>query len=290
MAKTFKTANAFRTSLEQRLKDLAASRRVPLNSLRLKVVIERLLARLFRDASPPWLLKGGYAMELRYRPNARTTKDIDLSVPIVPVDVANQTAIDSIRDELQAAADLDLGDFLIFRIGTPQREFRAPPLGGGRFPVEAVLAGKVYARFHIDIGFGDPVIGSPERLQADDMLAFAGIEPALVLAIPKAQQFAEKVHAYTFPWTDRPNTRTRDLIDLLTLIEAGMADAATLRDALRRTFETRGSHALPKSLLAPPETWSHDFDLMATETKLFTHDLLEGFRRFEQFWNENHLG
>jgi hypothetical protein len=42
--------------------------------------MERLLARLFEDERGPWLLKGDYAFELRYRPNARTTRDLDLSV------------------------------------------------------------------------------------------------------------------------------------------------------------------------------------------------------------------
>jgi hypothetical protein len=80
MAKTFKTAADFRISLEHRLKQAAAERGVPLASLRLKLIIERLLARLFAAPAAPWLLKGGYAMELRYRPKARTTRDIDLSV------------------------------------------------------------------------------------------------------------------------------------------------------------------------------------------------------------------
>ena len=63
MAKTFKTAVAFRQALEQRLRTTAEAREVPLNTLRLKLTIERLLARLFVDADPPWLLKGGYAVE-----------------------------------------------------------------------------------------------------------------------------------------------------------------------------------------------------------------------------------
>ena len=58
---------------------------------------------------------------------------------------------------------------------------------------------------------GDAVVGAPERLTGDDLLGFAGIEPATVLAIAKAQQFAEKVHAYTFPWAGRVNTRHRAL-------------------------------------------------------------------------------
>lgn len=59
MGKSFKSAAAFRMSLEERLKKLNAESGVPIQSLRLKVVIERLLARLFAVADPPWLLKGG---------------------------------------------------------------------------------------------------------------------------------------------------------------------------------------------------------------------------------------
>lgn len=77
------------------------------------------------------------------------------------------------------------------------------------------MAGRVFGSFHIDVGIGDALHGTPEPLRGEDLLAFAGIAPAEVLAIPKAQQFAEKIHAYTYPWTDRPNTRTKDLVDLL---------------------------------------------------------------------------
>ena len=50
--------------------------------LRRQVAFDRLLARLFPKRSEtkyPWILKGGYAMELRIRA-ARTTKDLDLTL------------------------------------------------------------------------------------------------------------------------------------------------------------------------------------------------------------------
>jgi hypothetical protein len=83
MARKFGSAAAFKASLETRIRKLAAERALPISSLQLRFVMERLLARLFRDAHPPWLLKGGFAMDLRFRPKARTTKDIDLSVSLV---------------------------------------------------------------------------------------------------------------------------------------------------------------------------------------------------------------
>jgi hypothetical protein len=70
-------------ALEARLQAVAREQGVPLNTLRLKQVIERLLARLFAGPAQVWLLKGGFAMDLRYRPRARTTKDLGLSASSV---------------------------------------------------------------------------------------------------------------------------------------------------------------------------------------------------------------
>src|SRR5437879_12856984 len=80
--KRYATAAAFRMALEDRLQDIARKEGVDLQRLRRQVAFDRLLARLFQAAQPPalpWVLKGGYAMELRIK-TARTTKDIDLTM------------------------------------------------------------------------------------------------------------------------------------------------------------------------------------------------------------------
>ena len=59
------------------------SEQVDLNRLRRQVAFDRLLARLFLEEPPPWVLKGGYALELRFKA-ARSTVDIDLTVQRVP--------------------------------------------------------------------------------------------------------------------------------------------------------------------------------------------------------------
>jgi hypothetical protein len=287
MAKQFGFASAFKASLEARLRKQNQEHGLPLSTLQLKFAIERLLGRLFLHAGPPWLLKGGFAMDLRFRPRARTTKDIDLSIPLVS-DVAGPLSA-AMRDQLQAAADADLGDFLSFRIGKPKKEITNAPKGGGRYPCEAILVGKTYAAFHIDIGVGDAVVGEPERLIGDDILEFAGIEPVSVLAIPKPQQFAEKVHAYTFPWSGRLNTRTKDLVDLVLLLERGHIEAARIRDALAMTFSNRATHPLPVALAPPPNSWKDDFMAMATEANLSTTNYLEAFRLLENYWIDNAL-
>ncbi|MBX3412560.1 MAG: nucleotidyl transferase AbiEii/AbiGii toxin family protein [Pirellulales bacterium] len=284
MGKSFKTAAAFRTSLEERLKQVATQRDVQINSLRLKVVIERLLARLFAIKDPPWLLKGGYAMELRYRPRARTTKDIDLSVRTGHGELAAR--LEEIRDELQEAAELDLGDYFVFQIAQPSSELQGAPDGGARFPVTALLAGRTFAKFHLDIGFGDPISATPEELVGQDFLGFAGVAPAKVLAVPKAQQFAEKLHAYTLPWTDRPNTRTKDLVDLVLFVTIDPPAKQAIRAAIEATFRLRNTHPVPSELPPPPEAWRTTLSAMANDASLATTDLDEGFRLVAEFYQD----
>ncbi len=284
MARTFSNALAFKASLEDRLKRTAAERTVTVNALRLKLVIERLLARLFVAEEPAWLLKGGYAMELRYRPHARTTRDIDLTVSRGPEGRSLQARLDLIRDELQAAASVDLGDYLSFAISPAQTELQGAPGGGARFPCVASLASKVYERFHIDLGFGDAVIGAPEPLVGDDLLAFAEIAPAKVLAIPRAQQFAEKLHAYTLARGERTNTRTKDLVDLVLLLERHRFDPTTLLLAVEGTFERRATHPVPTTLTPPPPSWSSEFARLAAEAGLDVGNLEDGFAALQEFW------
>jgi hypothetical protein len=65
--------------LEDRLLKISRDEHVDLQRWRREVPFDRLLARLFARPNAPWVLKGGYAMELRIK-EARATKDIDLTI------------------------------------------------------------------------------------------------------------------------------------------------------------------------------------------------------------------
>ena len=78
-ARKYVSAAAFRVALEVRLKKLAKEEGVDLQRVRRQVAFDRLLCRLFALPDAPWVLKGGYAMELRVK-TARTTRDIDLAL------------------------------------------------------------------------------------------------------------------------------------------------------------------------------------------------------------------
>jgi hypothetical protein len=120
-------------------------------------------------------------------------------------------------------------------------------------------------KFHIDIGIGDILVEPVEKIIGEDWLEFAGISPAIIYAISKEQQFAEKLHAYTLPRTDRLNTRVKDLVDMLLLIREGSVDEAVVMKNLSKVFHRRNTHGLPATLPLPPDNWDVKFDLLAKE-------------------------
>ncbi|MGQ0744994.1 MAG: nucleotidyl transferase AbiEii/AbiGii toxin family protein [Acidimicrobiales bacterium] len=87
---TYDSAPALRTALEQRLINRAAQTGLGLDRLRRGVLFERIVARLEAAQPGRWVLKGGMALEVRLRHDARVTKDIDLGL----------------REEIATAADL----------------------------------------------------------------------------------------------------------------------------------------------------------------------------------------
>lgn len=108
----YATPAAFRRALEDRLMKLVRQERVDLRRLRRQVAFDRLLCRLFHDANSPWLLKGGYAMELRLAA-ARTTRDIDLAIRPHPSGKSVWQP-EGIQQQLQTAANVDLNDCFVF--------------------------------------------------------------------------------------------------------------------------------------------------------------------------------
>ena len=72
----------FRRALEARLRQRAEKEEEPINRLRKRLVFERCMVRLQKDRNSPWVLKGGFALELRLRNAARMTKDLDLTFDV----------------------------------------------------------------------------------------------------------------------------------------------------------------------------------------------------------------
>lgn len=104
----YATAGAFRTALEARLNERARRDGVDLHRLRRQVAFDRLLARMFDPSQPRrggWVLKGGYALEMRFH-MARSTKDLDLTVRSIQGSAGDSI---SLRERLQLAASIERG-------------------------------------------------------------------------------------------------------------------------------------------------------------------------------------
>lgn len=280
-SKTYATAGAFRKALEERLKQIALHEKVDMNRLRRQVAFDRLLARLFQTDHAPWTLKGGYALELRLK-TARATVDVDLTMQkaALPLEDPDQTNA-TIREMLQNTLTPALPDWLEYLIGAPTMDLDGAPDGGARYPVEARMDGRVFARFHLDVGVGDVIIEPLETIECRQWLQFAGIGSPRVAMITREQHFAEKLHAYTLP-RFTPNTRVKDLVDMALLIQSQDLDSEKTADALLLTFGRRKTHPVPVELPTPPDNWQTRFSALATECHL-APDMNEAWNRIQSF-------
>lgn len=282
--RTYETAGALRQALESRI-NARAKVQAELQRLRRLVAFDRLLARLFADENSPWIVKGGYGLEVRFGMKARTTKDVDLALPNVGSRTSNRDElIQKLWEDLQDAAARDIGDHFAINIAAPQQEFDAPPGGGARFPVEVRLDQRVFANFHLDVGVGDIVVDDQEWTSGEDYLSFAGIPPARFRVIPIAQQFAEKVHSYTLPRAGGSNSRVKDLVDLVLILDQSPPASASVRAAAEATFQCRSTHEIPSFLSVPSTTWASSYTAMAQELNLTQTTIEEAVSRLNAYW------
>ena len=75
---SYATGADFRRALEDRLRQRGLTTATPLVRMRKMIAFDRLLARLQASDPSAWLLKGGFALQLRFGDRSRTTKDLDL--------------------------------------------------------------------------------------------------------------------------------------------------------------------------------------------------------------------
>jgi hypothetical protein len=123
---------------------------------------------------------------------ARTTVDIDLTLPANPTLPSEVAAANvTVREMLQDAAGRDLRDWFVYTVGSPIMDLDAAPYGGARYPIECRMDGRIFARFHLDVGIGDVVMQPLETIQGQDWLGSAGIAAAVDALDPREQQVGE---------------------------------------------------------------------------------------------------
>lgn len=276
--KKYTSPAAFRMALEERLKNISKKENVDIQRLRRELSFDRFLTRIFESSHSPWVLKGGYAMELRFK-EARATRDIDLGMKIKTA--PNKAEV---LETLQNEASKDMNDHFEFIVGKAMMDLEGSPYGGARYPVDARMDGRTFAKFHVDIAIGDILIEPLKKIKSRDWLSFSQIPAGKYTAISEEQQFAEKIHAYTLP-RQRPNSRVRDIVDMVILIHSKRMNRKKTKEMIQETFKRRKSHPVPPTLPIPTPSWKEPFRALAKECGI-NEEIEKSFSTITSFYQK----
>jgi hypothetical protein len=238
------------------------------------------VARLESAEPGIWILKGGMALEVRLKDDARLTKDVDLGLRDV---VANQ---DELHDRLIRALRTDpFGDSFVLEVERPT------PLtedeGGNstwRARVTARLADTEFGRVQLDISPRIHELNDTDRIELPNLLAFADIPPPTIEIVDIHRHAAEKYHGMLRALGDRENSRVRDLVDLVILIEHEMLDSRPVAAACMNVWSERDRTGPPAVLPALPESWPERYERMASEYDIEAQSFSAAYGLVGDFW------
>lgn len=277
---TYESSAALRTALEARLGNRSRETGVDLERLRRRAAFERLLVRLELGAPNRWIVKGGMALEVRLGDRARSTRDLDLALR------EPSSNGDAVRELLIECLSVDREDDRFeFRVGEPTAlspsEAGRP---GWRFSIDARLGGRTFASVRVEVVARAGEISKTQRVELPGVLEFAGLGRHKVEVVDPAQHFAEKVHAFTRSYGNRPNTRVRDLPDIVLLIDDGLQPTAELFSIVSHLFAVRATHDLPDDLPDPPTFWQESYPTIAEELDVSAKTLEAAMALVRDFW------
>ena len=219
-------------SVRQRLLNRAKSDQRPFNELLQYYAMERFLYRLSKsEHAKKFILKGALMFRVWNAPVIRPTMDIDM------LGKTSNTE-DEIISQIGEIMVLEVeDDGLVFNRDTIQTEQiteDADYLG-----IRVLFRGTLgSARIHmqVDIGFGDSVYPVPKESEFPTVLEFPA--PRL-LCYNRESSIAEKFEAMVK--LDTLNSRMKDFYDIWLLAKNFEFDGVTLTEAIRRTFDRRGT-------------------------------------------------
>ena len=269
---------AFRQALEARLRN-AAGDGGDIARLRRVAAFDRLLVRLAtagqRADHSGWVLKGGAALEFRRPDRARSTRDVDLAL------AGHHDPMEQFLDDIE---DDSFEDYFRFAVTRHQQLATQPDRGPvTRLHVAAELADRLFERIVVDLVPAQNSSSPTETVVLGQFFAFAELPIVPMPVIDLRLHWAEKLSAYLRRYEDRPNTRVKDLIDLVLLIEQGLEADPALYAAVCETFRQR-EQVLPESTLASmAEEWQEPFRQLAEPLGL-AMSAQQAHAVVEEFW------
>jgi hypothetical protein len=201
------------------------------------LALERVVARIeaHKGLRDKLVFKGGFVL-LKSFGSQRFTRDLDALAQDIPKQrllnhMTEALAMD-LKDGLYfgdvAVEDLiDQGQYGGYRIKIP---FQIGPL-----PKE-VHKRKKLSRVHVDVGFGDVILGKPKLSKVGSIVE--GEAPLSWRIYPLESIFAEKLE--TLVSRGSGNSRAKDLFDLVILFDE-VRERRALKGAIKKTFSNRGT-------------------------------------------------
>jgi hypothetical protein len=193
---------------------------------------ERFLYRLsVSNVRDRFVLKGAMLLRLWSDKPYRATRDLDLLRRGDP-------SFDAIRKDIRAVCTTPVeDDAVVFQADAIRLEpIRAEDEYAGARAMLPARCGTARFRLQIDMGLGDSVWPAPRPCAYPALLDFPAPD---VLAYPREAVVAEKLEAIVV-LGDR-NSRIKDFFDLHHLAGRFEFDRATLAEAVRKTFASRGT-------------------------------------------------
>lgn len=232
------TTEGLAHSIRARLVGKAKEQGIEAQLLLERYALHRFLFRLSEsNHADRFLLKGAQLMLVWMGESARTTRDADL----LGFGEITDSELGSIVSEICEESVVDDGMVFLpdsIRV-TAIREETA--YGGRRVKLQARL-GNARLPIQIDVGIGDAVSPEPEWVELPQMLDLPA--PRLRAYRPETS-IAEKLE--TIAARGLINSRLKDYFDIYVLSAHESFDLRTLADAIRSTFERRGT-AIPPEL------------------------------------------
>jgi len=222
-------------SIRQRLLNLSRERNMAFDLVLVRYGIERLLYRLTcSEHSDAFLLKGAMLFAVWSPQTHRPTRDVDL----LGFGHAELKDIEGIFKGLCEQPVLD--DGLAFLSASVEVAYirEEARYGGVRVSMMAKL-GNARIPLQVDIGYGDAVTPGPEKVTFPSLLA---LHAPILRAYPIYTVVAEKFEALVS--LSATNTRMKDFFDLWFLSENFDFEANVLSQAIRATFDRRGTALL----------------------------------------------
>jgi hypothetical protein len=219
---------------------MAADSRWPLPHLQRQFAYDRLLERLYAF-DDGWIVKGATALLAR---------DLGMRATI-DVDVYRARARELAETELRGAAGRDIGDWFRFEIG-PGRSVGDGEMGV-RLPTTAYVGPTEWAKFHVDLVGSDlRMTGEPEPMPPLAPVAMPDVAQHGYRVYPLVDHIADKLVAIfqLYGHLQRPSTRYKDLVDLVSIVTGASVAAEHQLTALASEAERRGV-ALPPRFDAP---------------------------------------